>query len=186
MLKRIIGILLIILIGYIYAPAQEILSSTTTIPTKIVIYRDKRVLAFYSDDSLIKKYKIAVGKSKTPTPKGDFKIINKVKNPAWYPKGKNPVEPGVDNPVGSRWMGLDIKGYGIHGTNVPSSIGKSVSHGCIRMKKKDVEELFSMVDVGTTVVITDSPSNQKQLNPIQVASANLPEPSPNTSPVSPN
>jgi lipoprotein-anchoring transpeptidase ErfK/SrfK len=61
------------------------------------------------------------------------------------------VGPGKNNPLGTRWMGLGYKGYGIHGTNVPSSIGKAASHGCIRMRQHDVEELFALVDVGTTV-----------------------------------
>jgi lipoprotein-anchoring transpeptidase ErfK/SrfK len=61
------------------------------------------------------------------------------------------VAPGKDNPLGDRWMGLSQKGYGIHGTNVQSSVGKSVSHGCIRMRKSDIEELFELVDVGATV-----------------------------------
>ena len=46
-------------------------------------------------------------------------------------------------------MGLSAKGYGIHGTNVPSSIGKAASHGCVRMRRQDLEELFEMVMVGT-------------------------------------
>jgi lipoprotein-anchoring transpeptidase ErfK/SrfK len=61
------------------------------------------------------------------------------------------VGPGKSNPVGTRWIGLSIKGYGIHGTNVPSSIGKNVSHGCIRMRNRDVEELFTMVALGDQV-----------------------------------
>jgi lipoprotein-anchoring transpeptidase ErfK/SrfK len=48
-------------------------------------------------------------------------------------------------------MGLNTKGYGIHGTNVPSSIGKAASHGCIRMRQQDLEELFDLVNAGVTV-----------------------------------
>jgi len=67
------------------------------------------------------------------------------------------VAPGKTNPLGSRWMGLSAKGYGIHGTNVPTSIGKAASHGCIRMAKHDLEELFEMVTVGTIVELQEEP-----------------------------
>ena len=60
---------------------------------------------------------------------------------------------GKDNPVGTRWLGLDRKGYGIHGTNAPKSIGHAASHGCIRLRNRDVERLFSMLRVGDVVEI---------------------------------
>jgi hypothetical protein len=63
------------------------------------------------------------------------------------------VEPGPANPVGSRWMGLSTKGYGIHGTNDPKSIGKAVSHGCIRMGRVDIEEFYALVAAGDQVRI---------------------------------
>jgi lipoprotein-anchoring transpeptidase ErfK/SrfK len=61
------------------------------------------------------------------------------------------VGPGKDNPVGTRWLGLNRKGYGIHGTNNPRSIGKRASHGCVRMRNRDVEDLFARVAVGDVV-----------------------------------
>ncbi len=70
--------------------------------------------------------------------------------PTWYNPGKV-VGPGPANPLGTRWMGLGFKGYGIHGTNRPSSIGKAASHGCIRMRIPDVEALFALVQVGDEV-----------------------------------
>jgi hypothetical protein len=63
------------------------------------------------------------------------------------------IPPGKDNPLGTRWMGLSLKGYGIHGTNVQSSVGKAVSHGCFRMRKQDVEDLYALVQVGDTVMV---------------------------------
>ena len=124
--------------------------------TYIVIHRDRKQMQVYCGNTLLHTYKIAIGKKVTPTPVGEFKIVNKIENPTWYPTGKPPVEKGEQNPLGTRWLGLDKKGYGIHGTNVPSSIGKSASHGCIRMKKQDVEELFQLISVGTSVVIQDT------------------------------
>jgi hypothetical protein len=79
-------------------------------------------------------------------------IINHAKDPAYSHNGKV-IEPGKNNPLGSRWMGLSQKGYGIHGTNVQSSVGKAASHGCFRMRKQDVEELYSMVQVGDKVMV---------------------------------
>ncbi len=71
-------------------------------------------------------------------------------NPTYSHNGKI-VLPGPSNPVGTRWMGLSIPGYGIHGTNEPHSIGKAASHGCIRMARADLEEFYPLVQVGDTV-----------------------------------
>jgi hypothetical protein len=97
-------------------------------------------------------YPVAVGKESTPSPTGSFHIVVRVVDPTYYHEGKV-IAPGPGNPLGDRWMGLDRKGYGIHGTNAPQSIGKSASHGCTRMAKRDLEELFSMVKVGDDVEI---------------------------------
>ena len=111
-----------------------------------------RKLAVIENGAVRKTYPIAVGKNTTPSPTGSFHIAVRVTNPTYYHQGKV-VAPGPQNPLGTRWMGLDTKGYGIHGTNAPSSIGKAASHGCIRMAKRDLEELFSMVKVGDAVEI---------------------------------
>ena len=100
----------------------------------------------------MKTYPIAVGARGTPSPDGDFVIINHAKDPI-YRDGEMEIPPGKDNPLGTRWMGLSLKGYGIHGTNVQSSVGKAVSHGCFRMRKQDVEELYTLVQVGDTVMV---------------------------------
>lgn len=117
----------------------------------IVVNIPERQLYLFSNGALAKKYPVAVGKADTPTPVGRVKIINKLVNPTWYPKGKKPVPSGPDNPLGNRWLGLSLPGYGIHGNNRPSSIGTAVSLGCIRMLNPDVEELFKLVSVGTIV-----------------------------------
>lgn len=117
---------------------------------RIVISIPDRKLALVEGDRVVRLYDVAVGKPSTPSPRGEFRIINHVANPAWYGPGVV-VGPGKNNPLGTRWMGLNAKGYGIHGTNAPSSIGKAASHGCIRMRKQDLEELFEMVGVGVVV-----------------------------------
>ncbi|HWA95800.1 MAG TPA: L,D-transpeptidase [Terracidiphilus sp.] len=117
---------------------------------EIVVSLQDRKLALVEDGRVVKVYRVAVGKPSTPSPEGTFTIKRRVTNPIYQHNGVT-VEPGPGNPVGTRWMGLNIKGYGIHGTNEPHSIGKAASHGCIRMGRKDVEELFSLVRVGDTV-----------------------------------
>ena len=111
-----------------------------------------RKLVLFENGKAVRIYRVAVGKTSTPSPVGEFKIVNRVANPTYYHKGQV-IAAGKGNPVGTRWMGLSAKGYGIHGTNQPNSIGKAASTGCIRVGKKDLEELFALVDVGDTVQI---------------------------------
>ncbi len=134
-------------------PAQKPAKKSSDGHTRqIVISIADRQLALLEDGQVVKTYPIAVGASVSPSPDGDLVIINRAKDPAYNNKGTI-VEPGKNNPLGSRWMGLSARGYGIHGTNAPKSIGKAASHGCFRMGKKDVEDLYSRVKVGDTVVI---------------------------------
>ena len=116
----------------------------------IVVSLEDRKLALVEDGQVKKVYTVAVGKPTTPSPTGTFTIARRVKNPTYSHNGKT-VLPGAGNPVGTRWMGLSVKGYGIHGTNEPKSIGKAASHGCIRMAQKDLEEMYALVNVGDTV-----------------------------------
>lgn len=117
---------------------------------RIVVSIPDRKLVLFDGDRIAKIYDVAVGKASTPTPTGEFRIINHIPNPTYYGSGTI-VAPGNENPLGTRWMGLSANGYGIHGTNVPSSIGKAASHGCIRMRQEDLEELFELVSVGVPV-----------------------------------
>ncbi|MBS1802446.1 MAG: L,D-transpeptidase [Acidobacteria bacterium] len=116
----------------------------------IVVSLEDRKLALVEDGQVKKVYTVSVGKPSTPSPVGTFTIQRRVKNPVYQHEGKV-VQPGPANPVGTRWMGLSVKGYGIHGTNEPKSIGKAASHGCIRMARKDLEEMYEMVHVGDSV-----------------------------------
>lgn len=108
---------------------------------QLTIKVPQRVLEVYDNGVLHKRYRIAVGKSETPTPLGEWNVVWKSYN--W------------GTGFGTRWMGLNVPWgiYGIHGTNKPWSIGQFASHGCIRMRNKDVEELFEWVPVGTPVRI---------------------------------
>jgi lipoprotein-anchoring transpeptidase ErfK/SrfK len=119
---------------------------------QIVISIADRQLAVLDHGQVMKIYPIAVGARGTPSPDGEFVIINHAKDPT-YRHGDAEIGPGKDNPLGSRWMGLSLKGYGIHGTNAQRSVGKALSHGCFRMRKGDVEELYGLVQVGDTVTV---------------------------------
>jgi lipoprotein-anchoring transpeptidase ErfK/SrfK len=133
-------------------PAGETVQTpaTTTVKREMVVSLEDRKLALIENGQVVKIYPVAVGKPSTPSPEGTFTIERRVENPTYHHDGKT-IPPGPRNPVGTRWMGLSIQGYGIHGTNEPNSIGKAASHGCIRMAKADLEELYPQVAVGDTV-----------------------------------
>ena len=118
----------------------------------LVISIPDRKLAVIEDGTVKKVYPVAVGKKSTPSPAGVFSVVDRVADPTYYHAGKV-VPPGPRNPLGTRWMGLSQPGYGIHGTNAPNSVGTAASHGCVRMAKDDVQELFSRARVGDTVLI---------------------------------
>jgi hypothetical protein len=124
--------------------------ASATVKRVIVVSLEDRKLALVEDGQVKKVYPVAVGKPSTPSPVGTFTIERRVVNPTYHHNGRT-VLPGPGNPVGTRWMGLSIHGYGIHGTNEPNSIGKAVSHGCIRMAKADLEEFYELVAEGDTV-----------------------------------
>lgn len=133
----------IMLLSYFLNPfAARAVSVWSGKPDNVIIVidvDDKRLYAA-SEGKLIRKFPIATGKPQTPSPLGDFQVNEKDK---W---GKG---------FGTSWIGLSVPWgkYGIHGTNRPDSIGRSASGGCIRMRNKDVDELYNMVKVGTPVKI---------------------------------
>ena len=123
---------------------------------RIIISVPDRKIILVQNGEIKRIYDVAVGKQSTPTPAGTYHIANRVEYPTWYGPSQV-VPPGKANPLGTRWMGLGYRGYGIHGTNVPSSIGKAASHGCIRMRNQDVEELFQLVSIGDEIEIRENP-----------------------------
>ena len=126
--------------------------SANPVHRRLVVSLPDRRMALLEDGKVKKVCAVAVGKRSTPSPTGTFTIKRRVTNPTYWHNGEV-VTPGPENPVGTRWMGLSAKGYGIHGTNAPRSIGKASSHGCIRMRKDDLEELFAAVRTGDEVEI---------------------------------
>ena len=127
-------------------PAATTPAEAAQVKRTIVVSLEDRKLALVEDGQVKRVYTVAVGKASTPSPVGTFAIQRRVKNPVYQHEGRV-IQPGPGNPVGTRWMGLSVKGYGIHGTNEPKSIGKAASHGCIRMARKDLEEMYEMVHV---------------------------------------
>lgn len=120
----------------------------------ILVDKSQNILILKVNDEVLKTYIVSTGADNS-TPIGTFKIINKLVSPTWYKAG-TVVPPGSpDNILGSRWLGLDIPGYGIHGTTDESTIGSHITQGCIRMKDRDVEELYSIIPVATEVTIID-------------------------------
>lgn len=111
-----------------------------------------RKLALLEDGKVTKVYRVAVGSSASPSPSGEFAIVNRITNPTYYhPHVVIPAS--EESPIGTRWVGLNRKGYGIHGTNELRSIGRAASHGCIRMSNRDIAQLFEMVRIGDLVEI---------------------------------
>ncbi len=136
---------------------QETVAAMTL---RIEISRSANTLTLFRLGRIVRTFHVATGSATYPTPAGSYHIVNMQKNPTWTPppdsewaKGAKPIPPGPDNPLGTRWMGLNAPNVGIHGTNNPASIGYSVSHGCIRMAIPDVEALYELVTPGTPVVI---------------------------------
>jgi lipoprotein-anchoring transpeptidase ErfK/SrfK len=168
---------LMLLIGLIPKP-EPLLSATQTVEPKssttqtaepnvskpianverLEIKLSTRKVTLYQGKKPIKSYRIAVGKRGWETPIGKFKVMSMVRNPAWASPFTGVVIPGgtSQNPLGKYWIGFWTNGknwIGFHGTPSTASVGRAVSHGCIRMYNKDVQELFKQVKVGTPVTV---------------------------------
>jgi hypothetical protein len=131
--------------------AQSAKPSVDHVRVVLVSVPDRK-LAVIEDGKVIATFSVAVGAAVSPSPAGEFQIVSRVANPTYYRPGVV-IPSGKDNPVGTRWVGLSQKGYGIHGTNAPRSVGHAASHGCIRLRNGDMERLFTLVRVGDVVEI---------------------------------
>jgi L,D-transpeptidase ErfK/SrfK len=133
-------------------PAQTAVPLATRPIRRVLVSVPDRKLAVLEDGKALRVFEVAVGTQVTPSPTGQFRIARRLENPAYYHPGVV-IPAGRNNPLGPRWVGLSQKGFGIHGTNEPSSIGKAASHGCIRLRNRDIRQLFAMVRVGDVVEI---------------------------------
>lgn len=139
-------------------PSKRVIPARTSVGAIVVIDRGAFRLTWYKGKRKL-SFPVAVGQPAYPTPTGNFSVIQKQVNPTWFPPsspwaaGLGPIPPGVNNPLGTRWIGTSAPGIGMHGTPISSSIGTRASHGCIRMYISDVERLYPLVDIGTPVYI---------------------------------
>jgi len=120
----------------------------------IFVDKSQNVLILKDGNEILKVYTVSTGKNNS-TPIGEFKVTTRLVDPVWFNKGIVVPPESPQNVLGSRWLGFDLPGYGIHGTVEPDTIGQQVTAGCVRMRAGDVEELFSLIPRGTKVVIVD-------------------------------
>jgi lipoprotein-anchoring transpeptidase ErfK/SrfK len=130
---------------------------------KVVIDKKARTLsAFDADGNLVAFYPASIGSAEKPAPSGEFKVKAVAHNPTYHydprfafkgvkAQHKFTIQPGPKNPVGLVWIDLSAPSYGIHGTPAPEKIGKTESHGCIRLTNWDALDLAGMVHRGTVV-----------------------------------
>lgn len=139
--------------------SRRVAPAVRSAPTVVVVDRGAFRVTVWKGTTKRASFPVAVGTSTYPTPSGNFRVIQKQKNPTWYPpdsrwaEGLGPVPPGSGNPLGTRWIGTSAPAIGLHGTPSSYSIGTRASHGCIRMYIGDAERIYEMVEVGTPVYI---------------------------------
>lgn len=120
----------------------------------MLVDKSQNTLLLKTDEEIFKTYIVSTGANNS-TPTGNFKIINKLPNPTWFKAGAVVPAGSPQNILGSRWLGLDLPGYGIHGTTEPQNLGKQITQGCVRMSNCDIEELYTIIPQGTEVTIVD-------------------------------
>ncbi|MBF0122979.1 MAG: L,D-transpeptidase family protein [Candidatus Omnitrophica bacterium] len=120
----------------------------------IYVSKSQNFLMLKSNDDVLKVYSVSTGANNS-TPVGTFKVTTKLENPVWFKAGAVIPPESPENVLGTRWLGFDKEGYGIHGTVDPDKIGQQVTAGCVRMRNEEVEELYKIVPRGTEVTIVD-------------------------------
>nr|WP_255717267.1 peptidoglycan-binding protein [Salipaludibacillus sp. CUR1] len=159
MIKKILFCLLAGLLFFVWLippPSSAAASSSNQL---IIINKSNNQLAFYENNTLMRTFSVATGRTARLTPEGNFRIVNKIVNRPYYTGNIAGGHPS--NPLGNRWLGINANGtngntYAIHGNNNPSSIGTYASAGCIRMHNNEVRWLYDKVRVNTPVVIVSS------------------------------
>jgi tetratricopeptide (TPR) repeat protein len=127
----------------------------------MVVDKANNTLTVYNYGKFFKRYTVRTGKDEFRTPQGEFTILMKAKDPAWFNRDLNHTVPAGDptNELGARWLGFQGTSLGIHEARDPGSLGKYSSNGCVGMARQDVMELYDMVSVGTPLKIVG------QMNP---------------------
>jgi lipoprotein-anchoring transpeptidase ErfK/SrfK len=140
--------------NYQYPVEEDNLKPTV----QILIHRRSHTLQVLDEEGKVyREYPIAIGRATWPTPQGTFQVLKKIENPVFQSFRTGALTAsGKANPLGQYYVQYHegkVGEFGIHGTDEEDSIGKSVSHGCIRMHNKDIAELYQLVDRGTPVTI---------------------------------
>jgi len=120
----------------------------------IFVDKSQNILVLKDGADIVKVYSVSTGENNS-TPVGTFKVTSKLENPVWFNKGMVVPPESPANVLGTRWIGFDLPGYGIHGTVDPKKIGQQVTAGCVRMVNEQVEELYSIAPMNTEVVVVD-------------------------------
>lgn len=120
----------------------------------ILVEKSRNMLTLMKDGEVFKIYTVSTGKDNC-TPVGTFKVEEKMVKPVWYKVGAAVAPDSDEYELGTRWMGISAKGYGIHGTKNEKTIGCQETAGCVRMKNAEAEELFDIVPSGAEVKIVD-------------------------------
>lgn len=149
----------------IWVAAVDVQPVTGSIATIMADKTRGQLRAYDAQNRLIVAYPATIGSSENPSPSGEHRVDSIAPNPAYYYDPANFVQddnhekltlpPGPNNPVGSTWIDLTDPGYGIHGTPEPSKIGKTASHGCVRLTNWDAEELAGMIAPGVVVTFVE-------------------------------
>ncbi|MDD5129711.1 MAG: L,D-transpeptidase family protein [Candidatus Omnitrophica bacterium] len=124
------------------------------VPFSVFVDKSQNILLLKNNEEVVKTYIVSTGKNNC-TPVGTFKIVNKLANPTWFKAGAVVPPESAENVLGTRWMGFNLAGYGIHGTIEPKELGKQVTQGCVRMNNAEVEELYAIIPQGTEVTIIE-------------------------------
>ncbi|MBI2871117.1 MAG: L,D-transpeptidase family protein [Candidatus Omnitrophica bacterium] len=120
----------------------------------VLVDKSDNRLWLRKNEDIVKTYTVSTGANGI-TPIGKFVITDKLINPVWYKAGAVVPPDSPDNILGTRWMGISVPGYGIHGTTEPEALGEAVTNGCVRMSNASVEELYVIVPAGSEVSIVD-------------------------------
>ncbi|MDX2099538.1 MAG: L,D-transpeptidase [Leptolyngbyaceae cyanobacterium bins.59] len=132
-------------------------SQPSTPSSHLMVDLSDRRVYLYQNNQVRGSYPLGIGQTGWETPTGTFKVIQMRRNPSWkHPITGAVVPSGPQNPLGTRWIGFWSDGHslvGFHGTNQESSIGRAVSHGCLRMRNRDIVALYDQVSEGTPVTV---------------------------------
>jgi len=159
--------------GQTISVANLVARNTKPVVTRVEVDKTSQTVKAFANSELVAFFPATVGSDEKPTPSGVLKVISIDANPHYrynpdykFKEVKSrrafTIKPGPNNPVGTYWIGLSAKGYGIHGTANPSKVSKAESHGCVRLTNWDIDKLAKLLKKGTEVAFIErSAANRK-------------------------